>query len=206
MPSIETLLEQNRKWANRTKSENPEAWQRMSEPQHPRHCMICCSDNRVPMEEILGIEPGQMFVHRNIANMVSHQDLNCISFLNYAVNSLEVERIIICGHYGCGGITAALQHKQLGLTDYWLHQLQLEADLQQEELSSLSEEEQIDRMCEWNVHHQVESVVSTSIVRNAWKKGRKLYVHGWIFSHKTGLITPLTDAIGPESMDTGYTI
>lgn len=206
MASIEQLLQQNQDWATRMKRENPDAWHRMSEPQHPRHCIICCSDSRVPLEEMLGVEPGQMFVHRNIANMVSHQDLSYLSFLHYAVKILEVERIIICGHYGCGGITAALQHSKLGLTDYWLHQLQLEADMQEEELSALSEGEKIDRMCEWNVHHQVESVISTSIVRNAWKNGRKLFVHGWIFSHETGLITPLTEAIGPESIDTGYSI
>jgi carbonic anhydrase len=200
MPSIETLLEQNRVWATRLQSDNPSAFQKMSEPQHPRHCIIGCSDSRIPVHEMLGIQPGQMFVHRNIANMVSHQDLSCLAVIQYAVEILEVERIIVCGHYGCGGITAALKHKKLGLADYWLHQLQVEADSRHSELEGLTEKERINHMCEWNVRSQVDSVVSTAIVRNAWKEGKNLYVHGWIFSQKTGLVTPLIDAIGPESL------
>lgn len=202
MPSIETLLQQNRAWADQLKWEHPETFEKMTEPQHPRHCIIGCSDSRFSIHQILGVKPGQMFVHRNIANMVSHQDLSCLSVLQYAVEILEVERIIVCGHYGCGGITAALHHKKLGLADYWLHQLEIEADARKSELEGLTEAERIDRMCEWNVQNQVKSVVSTAIVRNAWKAGKKLYVHGWIFSQKTGLVKSLIDAIGPESMRT----
>jgi len=200
MPSIETLLQQNKDWADRLRRECPETFERMREAQPPRHCIFSCSDSRIPVHEMLGVQPGQMFVHRNIANMVSHQDLSCLAVLQFAVEVLEVERIIICGHYDCGGVKAALHHEKLGLVDYWLHPLEIEADARREELEQLPAHERADRMCEWNVLLQVESVIQTAIVRNAWKAGQELYVHGWIFSQETGLVKTLTDAIGPESL------
>lgn len=199
MPSIETLLQNNRDWAERTRTERPEEFQALSAEQHPRHCIVGCSDSRIPVHEMLGTQPGQMFVHRNIANLVSHTDLNCLSVLQFAVDVLKVERIIVCGHYDCGGVMAAMRHDKLGLADYWLHQLEKVVDDAAEDLKDLLPDRLQNRLCELNVLAQVENVVSTSIVRDAWRRGQALYVHGWIFSQETGRVTPLTDALSEST-------
>lgn len=192
MASIEQLFEYNADWAARIKAEDPAFFDKLSKQQSPEYLWIGCSDSRVPANQITGLLPGEIFVHRNVANMVIHTDLNCLSVVQYAVEVLKVKHIIVCGHYGCGGVAAALQNRPLGLIDNWIrnikdvyyrHQARFEACVDQEE--------RVDILCELNVIEQVANLTHTTIVQDAWNRGQSLSVHGWIYSIRDGILRDL---------------
>lgn len=188
---IKDLLSNNMRWADRIKQIDPEYFPNLSKQQSPKYLWIGCSDSRVPANEIVGMQPGQIFVHRNVANLVIHTDFNFLSVLQYAVDVLKVEHIIVCGHYGCGGVEAALNNLQLGIIDNWLQNIK---DIQQRHSSkfeALSQKEKSDLLCELNVIEQANNVSETTIVQQAWARGQKLFVHGWIYSIADGLIRDL---------------
>lgn len=192
MSNINQLLKNNKEWANRIKKENPNFFKKLSKQQSPEYLWIGCSDSRVPANEIVGLLPGEIFVHRNIANVVVHTDLNALSVIQFAVDVLNVKHIIVCGHYGCGGIKAALENKEHGLIDNWLRHIKDVYRFNINDFKNLKKENEIvDRLCELNVHEQVNNVCNTSIVQNAWKNGKELFVHGWIYSIKNGVIKDL---------------
>ncbi|CEG55428.1 carbonate dehydratase [Stutzerimonas kunmingensis] len=188
MSELEPLFENNARWAKAIKEEDPTFFEKLSKQQAPEYLWIGCSDARVPANEIVGLLPGDLFVHRNVANVVLHTDLNCLSVIQYAVDVLKVKHILVTGHYGCGGVRASMRDDQLGLIDGWLRSIR---DLYYEHrvhLSKLaSEEEQVDRLCELNVIQQVANVSHTTIVQNAWHRGQPLAVHGCIYGIKDGL-------------------
>jgi carbonic anhydrase len=192
MSRIEDLIRNNREWAARITAEDPSFFQSLARQQNPRYLWIGCSDSRVPANEIVGLAPGDLFVHRNVANIVVHTDLNCLSVIQYAVDVLRVEHIIVCGHYGCGGIAAALANRTLGLIDNWLRHAQ---DVMQKHhvlLDGLADEEsRLHRLCELNVVEQVINVAQTTIVQQAWERGQGLAVHGWIYALSDGLLRDL---------------
>jgi carbonic anhydrase len=192
MPHLSDLLVNNRRWAARRTSEQPDFFTKLAELQDPRYLWIGCSDSRVPANEIVGLAPGELFVHRNVANVVVHSDLNCLSVLQFAVDVLRVEHIIVCGHYGCGGVQAAWRNEPLGLIDNWLRHVQDVADRNRNRLDALIEEAaQVDRLCELNVLQQAEHVCRTTIVQDAWQRGQQLAVHGWIYALHDGLLRDL---------------
>jgi len=182
------LFENNRAWAEAIKDQDPDFFSRLARQQAPRYLWIGCADSRVPANEIVGLPPGEVFVHRNIANVVVHTDLNCLSVIQYAVEVLEVEHIIVCGHYGCGGVKAALESEDHGLIDNWLRHLRDVGRFHTEALAGLNSTQRLSRLCELNVTEQVTNVCNTTIVKNAWKKGRRLIVHGWIYSIRDGIL------------------
>jgi carbonic anhydrase len=186
-----TLLKNNRDWVERKFLEDPEFFTRLSQQQTPRFLWIGCSDSRVPANQIIGLEPGEVFVHRNIANVVVHTDLNCLSVIQFAVDVLKVEHIIVCGHYGCSGVHAALNRTRIGLADNWLRHVQDVAEQHEPYLGSVAQELRHDRLCELNVVDQVQNVCSTSVVQDAWFRGQALTVHGWVYGLKDGLLRDL---------------
>ena len=178
--------------------QDPDFFERLVAQQSPKYLWIGCSDSRVPANEITGLAPGEMFVHRNIANVVVHSDLNCLSVLQYSVDVLKVDHVIVCGHYGCGGVRAALENSRLGLIDNWLRHVQDVLRTHTETMEQLSTlEEQWRKLCELNVQAQVESVVSTTIVRDAWERGQSLSVHGWIYGIENGILRELMVSHNP---------
>ena len=192
MRILENLFDNNRKWAEKIKKTDPDFFARLSRQQKPEYLWIGCSDSRVSSNQIVDLMPGQIFVHRNIANIVIHTDLNCLSVIQYAVEILKIKHIIVCGHYGCGGIQAALEKKAIGLIDTWLHHIKDVYRYHQEKLDAIADEkEKLNRLCELNVIEQVANVSSTSIVQKAWESGQELSVHGWIYSIKDGIIKDL---------------
>ncbi len=191
MKDLKELFANNSAWASAMKERDPEFFSRLSKQQKPKYLWIGCSDSRVPANQIIDLEPGEVFVHRNIANVVVHTDLNCLSVLQYAVDALGIDHIIVCGHYGCGGIKAALENHELGLIDNWLRHIKDVIRFNSNELSGLDHEARFDRLCELNVREQVKNICSTTIVQNAWKQGRNLKVHGWIYSIHDGIIKEL---------------
>lgn len=192
MKVLDKFFENNKEWADEIKRSDPQFFETLSTQQHPEYLWIGCSDSRVPANEIVGMLPGEIFVHRNIANLVLHTDINCLSVIQYAVEVLKVKHVIICGHYGCGGINAALDDNEYGLLDNWLRNIKDVYLSHKEEVDSLpSEKERQDRMCELNVIEQVKSVCNTTIVKNAWKSGQELAVHSWIYSIKDGILQDL---------------
>jgi carbonic anhydrase len=192
MSHLPDLFANNRRWAERRTREEPEFFTRLAALQSPRHLWIGCSDSRVPANEIVGLAPGELFVHRNVANVVVHTDLNCLSVLQFAVDVLRVEDVIVCGHYGCGGVQAAWQGQPLGLIDNWLRHVQDVADTHRASLEALvSEPLQVDRLCELNVLAQAAHVCRTTIVQDAWRRGQSLAVHGWIYALHDGLLRDL---------------
>ena len=192
MSDVKKLLEQNREWATNKLGEKPDFFNELSEQQAPKYFWIGCSDSRVPANQITGLMPGEVFVHRNVANVVSHVDLNCLSVMQFAVEVLKVEHIIVCGHYGCGGVSAALGNKQLGLIDSWLTNIKDVYIKHEEKFKTITDEsERSDLMCELNVIQQAQNVCESTIVQDAWKRGQKLSVHGWCYSLKNGHITDL---------------
>ena len=196
---IKDLLANNMRWADHIKQIDPEYFPNLSKQQSPKYLWIGCSDSRVPANEIVGMQPGQIFVHRNVANLVIHTDFNFLSVLQYAVDVLKVEHIIVCGHYGCGGVEAALNNLQLGIIDNWLQNIK---DIQQRHASrfeNLSHQEKSDLLCELNVIEQANNVSETTIVQQAWGRGQKLFVHGWIYSIADGLIRDLQVSRGENS-------
>jgi len=191
MESLNELLDKNRQWASERHKEDPFYFQRLCAQQAPKYLWIGCSDSRVPANQITGLQPGEVFVHRNVANIVVHTDFNALSVIQYAVEVLKVEHIIVCGHYGCGGVTAALQNRQRGLIDNWLRNIKDLYDRHEEQFKVLPEHERYDRLCELNVEQQVVNVCHTTIVQNAWQQGQKLSVHGWVYPLNDGIIRDL---------------
>lgn len=197
--SIRTLLENNRRWAEGIREREPGYFEALARQQAPDFLWIGCSDSRVPANTIVGLDPGQVFVHRNVANVVVHSDMNCMSVLQFAVEQLGVEHVIVCGHYGCGGVQAAMQDRQLGLIDNWLRHIKDVYSRNDGELSRIADgAARADRLCELNVAAQVRNVCHTTIVQNAWVRGRSLSVHGWIYGLKDGLIKDLEVSVGGQ--------
>lgn len=194
--SLDSLFANNRAWAARITERDADFFLKLSQQQSPAYLWIGCSDSRVPANQIVGLPPGEVFVHRNIANVVVHTDLNCLSVLQFAVDALKVRHIIVCGHYGCGGVRAALQRDRLGLSDNWLRHVQDVQQKHQAALDSLGESAAAsDRLCELNVIEQVANVCQTTIVGDAWNRGQELTVHGWIYGLKDGLLRDLQTTI-----------
>lgn len=192
MKKISSLFENNRNWAKDIKKQHPGFFEELSKDQHPEYLWIGCSDSRVPANEIVGLAPGDLFVHRNVANLVVHSDVNCQAVIQYAVEALKVKHIIVCGHYGCGGVKASMQQQGLGLIDNWvLHIKDTYKHFRDEITAITNKDEQTDRLCELNVHVQVMNVCQTPFVQKAWKEGQELSVHGWIYNLKDGLLKDL---------------
>jgi len=192
MSSLKHLLEHNHAWAASLQARNPEFFTELAEQQNPRYLWIGCSDSRVPANEITGLAPGELFVHRNVANVVVHTDLNCLSVLQYAVEALKVEHVIVVGHYGCGGVRAAYQGKPLGLIDNWLRHVQDVAGKHLTLLEGIPDERaRVDRLCELNVIEQVVHVARTTIVQDAWQRRQRLTLHAWIYGLHDGLVHDL---------------
>jgi len=200
MRALKHLFDRNRAWSRRIQERDREFFIKLSQQQSPAYLWIGCADSRVPANEIVGLLPGELFVHRNVANVVVHTDLNCLSVMQYAVDVLKVEHVIVCGHYGCGGVRAALRRDRLGLIDNWLRHVQDVRDKHQGRLELLPEEAQrVDRLCELNVIEQVVNVCQTTIVQDAWARGQALAVHGWIYGLRDGLLRDLNVTIGSEN-------
>jgi len=196
MRDLQDLLEKNRVWSEGIKARDPEFFQALAEQHNPRYLWIGCSDSRVPATQLVGLQPGEMFVHRNVSNLVVHTDLNCLSVMQFAVDVLGVTDIIVCGHYGCGGVQAAMHNLQLGLIDNWLRHVQDVMHNHDALLARISDEKQcLDRLCELNVIEQVLNVSRTTVVQNAWDRGQELAVHGWIYGIGDGLLRDLNICI-----------
>ncbi|NOT58472.1 MAG: carbonate dehydratase [Deltaproteobacteria bacterium] len=200
------LFDNNRAWARETCEKDPDFFVKLSRQQSPEYLWIGCSDSRVPANQIVGLLPGELFVHRNVANVVVHTDLNCLSVMQFAVDALKVKHIIVCGHYGCGGVGAALRNERLGLIDNWLRHIQ---DVQQKHRQSLAALVEADarsnRLCELNVIEQVVNVCQTTVTQEAWTRGQELTIHGWIYSLQDGLLRDLKMTVSrPEELDTVY--
>lgn len=195
MRLLKPLFDNNRRWAERINDENPHFFETLAKQQNPEFLWIGCADSRVPSNQIIDLMPGEVFVHRNIANLVIHTDLNCLSVIQYAVDVLKVKHIMVVGHYGCGGVKASMSTQRQGLIDNWLGHIRDIYRLHQQELDSLDEQARYDRLCELNVMEQVANVVSTSIVQDAWERGQELAVHGWLYSIENGLLTDLNVTI-----------
>lgn len=191
MKTLKHLFDNNLAWAASIKEKDPKFFTRLSKQHTPEYLWIGCSDSRVPANQIINLQPGEVFVHRNIANVVVHTDLNCLSVIQFAVEVLKVKHIIICGHYGCGGIKAALENQKHGLVDNWLRHIKDVIRFNAEEFDGLAHDKKLDLLCELNVKEQVTNVCNTDIVRNAWKQGKELSVHGWIFSIENGTLKNL---------------
>lgn len=191
MKLLKPLFDNNRRWAGRIRQENPDFFEQLAKQQTPEYLWIGCSDSRVPSNQIIDLMPGEVFVHRNIANMVIHTDLNCLSVLQYAVDVLKVKHIMVVGHYGCGGVRAAMSQQRLGLIDNWLGHLRDIYRIYQDELLQMDEAKRFDRLCELNVIEQVANVTSSTIVQEAWDRGQEVAVHGWIYGIDNGLLTDL---------------
>ena len=200
------LLENNRRWAAKIQSEDPQFFETLSRQQSPQYLWIGCSDSRVPANEIIGLLPGEIFVHRNVANIVVHTDLNCLAVIQYAVDVLEVSHIIVCGHYGCGGIGAVTRRAELGLIDNWLRHIRDVYEKHEDLLAPIDDLSiQSDRLAALNVVEQVFNVCHTTIVQNAWKRGQTLAVHGWIYRLTDGLIRDLNATVSrPKDVLAAY--
>jgi carbonic anhydrase len=186
------LLENNKEWVARKTKADPDYFSRLANGQKPPVLWIGCSDSRVPANEIIGAEPGEVFVHRNIANMVIHSDMNLLSVLDYAVNVLQVKHIIVCGHYGCGGVQTAMTNKHVGIIDNWIRHIKDVYRFHQKELNDIENEKaRFNRFVELNVVEQVLDLAKTSIIQGAWESGQEVHVHGWVYDVKDGLINDL---------------
>jgi carbonic anhydrase len=200
MRVLSHLFSNNRAWAAEITREDPEFFRRLSHQQSPAYLWIGCSDSRVPANQIVGLLPGEMFVHRNVANVVVHTDLNCLSAIQFAVEVLRVSHIIVCGHYGCGGVLAALRDDKLGLIDNWLRHVQDVRSKHREQLDALvTQTAQHKRLCELNVIEQVVNVSQTTVVRDAWARRQHLTVHGWIYDLRDGLLRDLGMCVSAET-------
>ena len=200
------LFVQNKAWADGVRARDPEFFQKLSRQQSPEYLWIGCSDSRVPANEIVNLLPGELFVHRNIANVVVHTDLNCLSVLQFAVDVLKVKHVMVTGHYGCSGVRSALRCDRIGLADNWLRHVQDVCDKHEACLKAVPNEEgRCDRLCELNVIEQVRNVTQTSIVRDAWERGQSLAVHGWVYGIKDGFLRDLqVTATRPTEAETSY--
>ena len=192
MRTLSHLFDKNKTWSERIRQQDPDFFLKLSRQQSPSYLWIGCSDSRVPANQIVGLMPGELFVHRNVANVVVHTDLNCLSVMQFAVDVLKVRHIIVCGHYGCGGVQAALRGDRVGLCDNWLRHVQ---DVRQKHEAALASAgdgaEALARLCELNVIEQVLNVCHTTIARDAWERGQELAVHGWIYGLQDGLLRDL---------------
>ena len=188
MDELNDLLENNRNWAKYRIGNDPDFFKRLSRQHKPKYLWIGCSDSRVPANEIVGLQPGKVFVHRNVGNIVAHNDLNCLSAVQYAVDVLGVKHIIVTGHYDCGAVRAALDKQHHGIVDNWIRVIRDIYIKHEDEMKGISKRKRMNRLCEFNVAHQVANLSHTRIVQNAWKRGQKLSVHGWIYSIKDGLL------------------
>lgn len=191
MKTLKHLFENNLAWATSIKERDPNFFTRLSKQQSPEYLWIGCSDSRVPANQITSLQPGEVFVHRNIANVVVHTDLNCLSVIQFAVDVLKVKHIILCGHYGCGGIKAALENHEHGLIDNWLRHIKDVIRFNESKFEGLSHEDKLDLLCELNVKEQVKNICNTTIVKNAWRQGKDLSIHGWIYSIENGILKDL---------------
>jgi carbonic anhydrase len=190
--TLKHLFENNRAWSKKMTTQDPQFFKRLSEQQAPKYLWIGCSDSRVPANEIVDLLPGELFVHRNVANLVVHTDLNCLSVIQYAVDVLKVEHIIVCGHYGCGGVRAVVEDRHVGLVNNWLRHLADVRDKFSGQLKAIkSIDERADKLCELNILEQVRNVCESTIVENAWAAGQSLTVHGWAYSLHDGLLKDL---------------
>ena len=196
MRTLSHLFASNKAWATRIREQDPEFFPSLSRQQQPGYLWIGCSDSRVPANEIVGLLPGEMFVHRNVANVVVHTDLNCLSVMQFAIDILKVRHIIVCGHYGCSGVNAALRGDRLGLSDNWLRHVQDVRQKHQQHLAGMDDRSRAaDRLCELNVIEQVLHVCQTTIARDAWERGQQLSVHGWIYGLHDGLLRDLDSTV-----------
>jgi carbonic anhydrase len=193
---LKRLFDNNRAWSERIRRSDPEFFARLSQQQRPSYLWIGCADSRVPANEIVGLLPGELFVHRNVANVVVHSDLNCLSVMQFAVDVLKVRHIIVCGHYGCSGVSVALQGQRVGLADNWLRHVQDVHAKHEARVAPIADTRQrIDRLCELNVIEQVANVCQTTIVGDAWDRGQELAVHGWVYGIGDGLIRDLCSTV-----------
>jgi carbonic anhydrase len=208
MPSLTQLLANNRRWAAQMTATDPEFFRRLARQQAPQYLWIGCADSRVPANQIVGLLPGEIFVHRNVANIVVHTDLNCLSVIQYAVEVLKVSDIIVCGHYGCGGVQAAMQHGGLGLIDNWLRHIKDVYGLHCAELDAIDDAaRRADRLCELNVTAQAANVCYTTIVQDAWRRGQTLAVHGCVYGLHDGCLRDLGfDITGPDDLPAIYQV
>jgi carbonic anhydrase len=205
MTDLDELLRNNRDWAEQVRHEDPQFFERLSQQQAPKYLWIGCSDSRVPANQIMGLAPGEVFVHRNIANVMVHTDLNCMSVIQFAVDVLRIEHILVVGHYGCGGVHAALTGTRVGLADNWIRHVGDVAQKHASMLDGLAPELRDDRLCELNAIEQAENVCLTTVVRDAWARGQKLSVHGWVYSLLDGRVRELgMDVDSAEQLQPAY--
>jgi carbonic anhydrase len=206
MTDIPKLLQNNRNWAERILKEDPEFFHELAKQQNPEYLWIGCSDSRVPANQIIGMPPGGVFVHRNVANVVVHTDLNCLSVIQFAVDQLKVKHILIVGHYGCGGVHAALNNTRVGLADNWLRHVGDVAQKHSDILNNIEEPEMRHaRLCELNVIEQVVNLCNTTVIQDAWGRGQKLLIHGWVYSLRDGLVREMGIDVGsPEELEPAY--
>jgi carbonic anhydrase len=195
MHNLDHLLQKNRAWAAAVTAHDPGYFKQLASQQRPQYLWIGCSDSRVPANQIIDLAPGEVFVHRNVANLVAETDFNVLAVLQYAVDVLQVRHIIICGHYGCGGVTAALENFRHGMIDNWLSSIRALRRLHRDELDTLAPEAAADRLCELNVLAQAQHAAHTTILEDAWQRGQDIAIHSWIYRLDTGIINPLTDPI-----------
>lgn len=210
MKRLPQLFENNRVWVRKLESQNPGFFKTLAQQQAPDFLWIGCSDSRVPANDIVGLLPGELFVHRNVANLVVHSDMNCLAVIQYAIEQLKVEHIIVCGHYSCGGVQAAMESQSHGLIDNWLRHIRDIYQVHRADLELLPDQRAVcDRLCELNVIHQVSNVCGTTFVQDAWTKGQPVSVHGWIYRVEDGLLKDLDVCISTHDelarfMDTRY--
>jgi carbonic anhydrase len=206
MKRLEKLIANNRAWAEGVRQRDPGFFEKLKHQQAPEFLWIGCSDSRVPANQITNLAPGEVFVHRNVANVVVHADLNCLSVLQYAVEVLKVKHVIVCGHYGCGGVMAAMDNLKLGLIDNWLRHVQDVAQKHRDFLSDVAERpERLNRLCELNVIEQVVNVAQTTVVQDAWARGQDLTVHGWVYGVHDGLVRDLAMSMQqPSDLEDSY--
>ncbi len=203
MHPLQALFDNNRAWSQRMRRSDPDFFAGLSSQQSPRYLWIGCADSRVPANQIVGLLPGELFVHRNVANVVVHSDLNCLSVMQFAVDVLRVEHIIVCGHYGCSGVSAALENRRVGLADNWLRHVQDVHHKHQTRVAAVTDAaRRVDHLCELNVIEQVANVCQTTIVGDAWDRGQPLSVHGWVYGLDDGLVRDLlTTVTGRDQLD-----
>ncbi|MFC3715449.1 carbonate dehydratase [Luteimonas soli] len=203
--ALAKLLSNNSAWADGVRNEDPQFFERLSELQAPKYLWIGCSDSRVPANQVIGLAPGEVFVHRNIANVMVHTDLNCMSVIQFAVDVLKVEHILVVGHYGCGGVNAALNGLRIGLSDNWIRHVGDVAQKHAALLEGFPKEERGNRLCELNAIEQAENVCLSTVVQDAWSRGQKLSVHGWVYSLHDGRVRELgMDVDSPTVLDKVY--
>ncbi|MEQ9464444.1 MAG: carbonate dehydratase [Haliea sp.] len=208
MKSIDELFANNRAWAQSVKTTDPDFFEKLANQQAPEYLWIGCSDSRVPANQIVGLLPGEVFVHRNVANMVVHTDFNCLTVLQYAVDVLRIKHVLVVGHYNCGGVRAAFENRDNGLIDNWLRNIKDVQQRHRRRIAALdNDDDRVNLLCELNVISQVSNVCHTTIVQNAWSRGQPLSVHGWVYSLRDGLINDLKCTVsGPEKISDIYRV